>query len=670
MSKSKSTKYNWKFNKIGGVTRVCIETGEDIAHLGELDQKLWTALSCPTTGFEFDGKTLAYLDSNNDGRIHVNEVIAASQWLTAILKDPATLIKGADCVTAEEINPETDEGKAILEGLANLLKAKGEENETVALSDTAAALEALAAAAAEAKAAGEDVLPYGADTEEVLVLAEKLKTKLDDYFLRSKLAAFDSESTAALDVSAEKIGAISDKELPGCIDEIATYPLARVNDDQVLPLNAVINPAWAADFARFKALAIDKDYPGAASFSDGDWQAVQGKLATYTAWKEQVKKEEDEFLESQKAEADTVKNVDKFLHLHRDFFRFLQNFVTFSDFYSRDEARLAVFQSGKLYIDERCLDLCVRVNDMGRHGDMAAKSGMFILYCHCVSKVKGAEMDIAGVVTEGNTRSLSVGQNAIFYDRDGHDWDATITKIVDNPISVPQAFWSPYRKFGKWCTDKLSKSAEDKENKATGDLISKADGAKIPEEGAAKKQAFDIAKFAGIFAAIGMALGFILDAAVGLLDSIIKMPWWGIFVLIAAIILLISGPSMLLAWLKLRKRNLAPVLNANGWAINSRVLVNTQFGSTLTHLAEYPKVKGKDPFRKKTPLWRKILRWCLLLLVLAVVAFWIVKKRLPWQKPVIEEPVIEEVIIEEQPVDEAVDAADPATETVTEEPAV
>ncbi|MBQ1618002.1 MAG: hypothetical protein II095_00530, partial [Bacteroidales bacterium] len=541
MSKSKSTKYNWKFNKIGGVTRVCIETGEDIAHLGELDQKLWTALSCPTTGFEFDGKTLAYLDSNNDGRIHVNEVIAASQWLTAILKDPATLIKGADCVTAEEINPETDEGKAILEGLANLLKAKGEENGTVALSDTAAALEALAAAAAEAKAAGEDVLPYGADTEEVLALAEKLKTKLDDYFLRSKLAAFDSESTAALDVSAEKIGAISDKELPGCIDEIATYPLARVNDDQVLPLNAVINPAWAADFARFKELAIDKDYPGAASFSDGDWKAVQGKLATYTAWKEQVKKEEDEFLESQKAEADTVKNVDKFLHLHRDFFRFLQNFVTFSDFYSRDEARLAVFQSGKLYIDERCLDLCVRVNDMGRHGDMAAKSGMFILYCHCVSKVKGAEMDIAGVVTEGNTRSLSVGQNAIFYDRDGHDWDATITKIVDNPISVPQAFWSPYRKFGKWCTDKLSKNAEDKENKATGDLISKADGAKIPEEGAAKKQAFDIAKFAGIFAAIGMALGFILDAAVGLLDSIIKMPWWGIFVLIAAIILLISG---------------------------------------------------------------------------------------------------------------------------------
>ena len=589
MSKSKSNKYNWKFNKVGGITRVSIETGEDIARLGELDQKLWTALSCPTTGFEFDETTLAYLDTNCDGRIHVNEVVAASKWLTEALRSPDSLLPGEDFITAGAINPETEAGKALLEGMANTLKVLGEEHESVSLADTAKALGILAEAAAEAKAAGEDVLPYGADTEEALGLAGKLK-----------------------------------------------------------------------------AIAFDKDYPGAEAITDADWQAVQGKLATYAGWKDQVKKEEDEFLESQKAEAETIKTVDKFLHLYRDFFRFLKNFVTFSDFYSRDESRLAVFQSGKLYIDERCLDLCVRVSDMARHGDMAGKSGMFILYCHCISKVKGAEMDIAGIVTEGNTRSLSVGQNAIFYDRDGHDWDATVTRILDNPISVPQAFWTPYRKFGKWCTDKLSKGAAERDDKATQDLVAKADGAKLPEEGAGKKQAFDIAKFAGIFAAIGMALGFILDAVVGLLDSIIKMPWWGFFVLVAAIILLISGPSMLLAWLKLRKRNLAPVLNANGWAINSRVLVNTQFGSTLTHLAEYPKVKGKDPFRKKTPLWRKIIRWCLLLLVLVVAAYWIVNKRLPWQKPVVEEIVIEEVITDEQPVDDADSAAEPVAEETAE----
>lgn len=651
MSKNKSSKYNWKFCTVGGVTRVNIESGQDIAHLGELDQKLWTALSSPVVGLEFDGATLSYLDSNNDGRIHVNEVVAASKWLTAILKDTNGLLAGEDFIAAEAINDATDEGKAILTGIANVNKVNGTELDAINMADTAAALAKLAEVAAEAKAAGEDVLPYGEATEDALALAGKLKTKIDDWFLRSRLAAFDTESTAALDVSAERIGAISAKELPGCIDEIATYPLARISGAQELPLDAAVNPAWAADFAKFKAIVIDKDFPGATAFSDADWQAVQGKLATYTAWKDTVKKEADEFLESQKAEADTIKNVDKFLHLHRDFYKFLRNFVTCSDFYSQDEKDLAIFQAGKLFIDQRCLNLCVKVTDMGKHGDMAAKSGMFILYCNCVSKVKGAAMDIAAVVTAGDIRSLHVGQNAIFYDREGHDWDATVTKIVENPISVGQAFWSPYRKFAKWCTDKLNKSASDKESKALGDLTAKADGVSVPTDAAAadaagKKQAFDIAKFAGIFAAIGMALGFILDALVGLLDSIIKMPWWGIFVLIAAIILIISGPSMFIAWTKLRKRNLGPVLNANGWAINSRILVNTRFGATLTNIAKFPKVAGKDPYKEKTPCWVKVIYWIIGLAAAALIAGCICHKGLPWKKTAepAEDVVAEEVV--------------------------
>ena len=50
--------YDWKFSTIGGMTRVNIERGEDIKHLGELDEKLWTVLSCPVSGMEFDEKTL------------------------------------------------------------------------------------------------------------------------------------------------------------------------------------------------------------------------------------------------------------------------------------------------------------------------------------------------------------------------------------------------------------------------------------------------------------------------------------------------------------------------------------------------------------------------------------------------------------------------------------
>ncbi|MBP5395699.1 MAG: hypothetical protein J6Y34_01750, partial [Bacteroidales bacterium] len=90
---------------------------------------------------------------------------------------------------------------------------------------------------------------------------------------------------------------------------------------------------------------------------------------------------------------------------------------------------------------------------------------------------------------------------------------------------------------------------------------------------------------------------------------------WKMIIVIAGVMLVISGPSMLIAWLKLRKRDLAPVLNANGWAVNARVLVNLVFGPTLTHLADFPVMV--DPLAsKKMPLWKKIF-W--LLIVLAVI---------------------------------------------------
>ena len=80
--------------------------------------------------------------------------------------------------------------------------------------------------------------------------------------------------------------------------------------------------------------------------------------------------------------------------------------------------------------------------------------------------------------------------------------------------------------------------------------------------------------------------------------------------------LCISGPSCFIAWSKLRKRNLGPILNANGWAINSVVLINIIFGKTLTSTAKFPVIKGKDPFVIKTPWWKKVLRW---IIVLAIV---------------------------------------------------
>ena len=211
-------------------------------------------------------------------------------------------------------------------------------------------------------------------------------------------------------------------------------------------------------------------------------------------------------------------------------------------------------------------------------------------------------MQIVAAVTVGDIKNLKVGKNALFYDRLGRDWDAEVTKIIDNPISIGQAFWSPYRKLGDWITNLINKSAAEKETKSFNDMTTKlqSDMAAKPADGqnAEKVQAFDIAKFAGIFAAIGMAVGYIGSFFTSLATGIKGLGWWQSILALIALLLVVSGPSMVLAWLKLRKRNLAPLLNANGWAINADAIINVLFGNTLTEQAQFPLVKLKDPHAK------------------------------------------------------------------------
>ena len=306
----------------------------------------------------------------------------------------------------------------------------------------------------------------------------------------------------------------------------------------------------------------------------------------------------------------------KLLLLSRDYYTVLRNFVAFEDFYN---GKLAMFQAGKLVIDQRICHLCIRVNDMGKQDAQAAASGMFLVYCNCTSKVLGKTMTIVAVMTQGEIRNLTVGKNAIFYDRQGNDWDATVTKIVDNPISIKQAFWSPYRKFAKWIQDLINKSASEKNDKALADLQGAAQD-KIANPTAApadKKTPFDIAKFAGIFAAIGMAIGYIGSFIASLASGINSLAWWQLLIWIAGLILVISGPAMFLAWLKLRKRNLAPILNANGWAVNADAIVNVPFGATLTEMVQFPLIKLP---KKKFATWKKVVIALAVIIVILIAA--------------------------------------------------
>ncbi len=664
--------YDWKFSTVGGVTRVNIENGQDIAHLSELDQKLWTVLSCPVKGLEFDERTLALLDSDHDGKLRVHEVVAASQWLCKVLADMDYLVEGRDSITFGAIRHDTDEGKQVVEAAKMILGKLDVNKDEISLADVKAYMDVYEEKCKAEYSAGETEPyepPYGEGSDAAEAAVNAVRQKIADWFMRCKLVQFDEDAAGALDVQVEKIAAISAGNLNDSVGEISAYPLARPRKEGMLPLAEGLNPAWQAPMAA--VVAAVPELQGKDSVSEEEWNAVVAKIDAYTAWKAAGETAMNEAIAAKLGEhAAAIEPVERLLRYCRDYFRLLHNYVVFKDFYRRDDKFLAVFQAGKLYIDQRCCDLCVKVTDMPRSTGTAGKSGIYLLYCHCVAKSGGAQMDIVAALTDGEIGGLHEGKNAIFYDRAGNDWDATITKIVDNPISVRQAFWSPYRKFGNWVTEKITKSASEKESKQFDEMTTKADSASTnltakPEDAAAEKKPaapFDIAKFAGIFAAIGLAFGAI-GAALGMLGGFIVAKWYNVIILVAAVVLLISGPSMLLAWLKLRKRNLGPVLNANGWAINSDVKINTTFGKTLTSMAKYPKVVAKDPFAdKKMPWWQKCLIWLGVLAVLFLLVFRLTQHRWVWQpKPV--EPVAE-VVDSVAPEAEAVQAT---ADTVTVE---
>ena len=520
--------YKWTYASIGGSTRVKIQSGEDIRHLGELDEKMWTVLSCPTVGLEIDETSLKLIDTDNDGKLHVQEVIKTANWLCATLTNPDILLKGEAQLNVADIADESI--RVVAEKIAT---------------DGVITLDAVRAA-------------IGAVTVEAQAVPE---------------APYSGEVTAAY---------------KACKDAYAQYfATARM---QALGL---------------ATLPADAAVPGMTEEAFGE---MGKKIADYEAEKAAIEGANAKLLADAQSQ---YRPLEKLLLLTRDFYALLRNYVSFQDFYAKrgkallgraakGETPWAIFQAGTLVIDQRACNLCLRVNDAAKHNAQAPASGMFLVYCNCTYKPTGQTMQIVAAVTVGDIKNLKVGKNALFYDRQGRDWDAEVTKIIDNPISIGQAFWSPYRKLGDWIVNLINKSAAEKEAKSFENMTAniQKDMAAKPAEGQTpdKVQPFDIAKFAGIFAAIGMALGFIGNFLTSVFKGAAALSWWQLILAIIAILLVVSGPSMVLAWLKLRQRNLAPLLNANGWAINADAIVNAMFGSSLTEQAQFPMMKLVDPY--------------------------------------------------------------------------
>lgn len=491
-----------------------------------------------------------------------------------------------------------------------------------------------------------------------------MEQKVSDFFIRTQLAAFDASAAAALAPTKEGYAALSASTLG--TDAVAALPLVVAADASgALPLSgAALNPAWGAPMAALREHAVATllgDTGG--HLTQAQWQRMLDALAATRQWlasqpaqpiAQLTREQTAELLqgglhaelaaliecdEAARVHAQHTRSLEKLLRLQRDAIVVLNNFVSFADFYRR---KPAAFQAGTLYLDARSCELTVDVADTAAHAALAGMAKTYLAYCECRRKNEKGELqkkNIVAAFTAGDVDFLFVGRNGIFYDRQNNDWDATITKIIENPTSIGQAFFSPYKKFVRMVEEQIAKRATAKEGEVTANLDARAaELVTKPTTAAASltnkpaDAAMDKKMDVGTVAALGVALGSISTVLVAIFGKFVEMgPWIPVGLL--GLILAISGPSMLIAWLKLRERTLGPILDASGWAINGRMKINLPLGRSLSQLAKTPanaRRSFQDPYAAPSPT-----RWLwpvLMLIVIAAVTWW-----LGWLNPALPE---------------------------------
>ncbi len=654
--------YKWKFFKSARCVQVKLETGADLAALDELDEKLWTVVSASTEGLRFDPATLKLLDADGDGRIRVPEVRAAVAWMKARFKNLDFLFARKDEIALADVDDTTDEGKALLASFKSILSRAGRAEATsITLADATGTTDifngqpfngdGVVTPKSTSEAAISDALATIIAAEGAVADRSGLdgvdQAKADAFFADAKayLAwVADGQKAAVLgDKTAAAYAAFT--AVQETVDAYFTPPedLPLVAEDPTpsLPLTAGVNPLWLEKFRTFATVAA-APVLGASDVTEvtrDEWGAIKAKLAPYGAWLAakagaavesvgeaalaalvkdgKVQAKVNDLLKMDLALADEYARLvdcERALRYARNLTDWLCNYVNQANLY--DPSRESAFHTGRLVIDGRECLLCFTVADEAAHAALAEKSKCCLLYVKLARKATGEAREICAVITAGSTTALYAGRNGLFYDCDGKDWDAVVSKVVEAQVSLKEAFWAPWAKIAGTISEQCKKFLSSKQDAAVakvGTSVTAAAAAPAPAAPAAPNGA----ALASSVAALGVGVGMAGAACAGLVGLVAGLPIWKVLAGVVAIILLVSLPSVILAWFKLRARDLGAILNACGWAVNRPLSFSLGLARTFTRPAAMPMgaAVARDPYAS-----HGVLKIVLVLLLLAAAA--------------------------------------------------
>ncbi len=592
-------------------TQPAIATGADVEHLAGLPRTYWVVLAAPA-----DGTPLARaLDADGDGRIRAPDVLAAVAWLAPRLASFDRLFLPFAGLSADDIRADTPEGKG-LHGLFQALSPDG------AALDRAALVKAFEAFRARPDN-GDGAVPAEAAPEPLREAIRAITAVARaEALTRDAMAAFDAAVAARAAWAAAEPKGVSQSvvdavnRLRGKVDAYF-----RTGEDPAqadlfgwrpsLALRTGINPVWRKE-AETLAGALGSD-----ALAMEDWLTLKERVDACCAWRAaepddglpalppeavhaaldgETRKALEALVAADEAAAPLAEAFGELLRLavlREGFLRFLRNFVNVADLYP-PQAR-PTFLSGALYMDGRRCTLCFPLDagvNVAAHAALSKESRCSLAYCR-LERRDASGGAVLAVFTAGSSGNLYVGKRGLYIDGDGLDWDAVITTLDINAISLAEAFFAPWRKIAATCAETIRKLIGGKGDAAAASTAAAAE-AKAGTAIGGTRQTASVpapapvagAQMASV-ATLGIALSFVASAVAAIAAAITRAPFWKTGAVVLAIVLAVSLPSVVLAWFRLRNRDLAPILNASGWAVNLPIGLTAGLGRFFTQRASY-----------------------------------------------------------------------------------
>jgi len=478
-----------------------------------------------------------------------------------------------------------------------------------------------------------DVMPLGAATPGAYAALSAVRAKLDQYFAQCEALALDERFAARMGWTDAELAGL-DFDDPTVLERVLRdAPLAPGRADRTLRLDRPANPYYAPALERLRADVLAPVLGGDAdALAAAQWQEVKAFFADHEAYLAAAPNEKvralgvetlRDYLDGRHAAAvreliDTsartafdlgnIRLTEKLLLYQAYMLDFANNFVSFPHLYDADKR--AMFEMGTLVMDGRRFNLAIRVDDRARHANIAKTSDMCLLYVQVKPRDGGAPYEVAVPVTSGGIGNLCVQKRGIFQDTDGAECDAVVVSIIENPISLAEALTSPFKRLARLVTGKiesLTAQAEKKLDTQAGtalDQLTAADAKPKPAKPAVGPGGM-LMGFGVAGAAVGSALAYIAK-------TVAEKPL-AIVVGLAVAVLLVMLPTSIVAWLKLRRRDLSAILEGSGWGVNARMRLDYHQSRFFTRRPAYP--------RGSRGLRRAVWRWIILaLLCLAALA--------------------------------------------------